>query len=94
MNKYALCDRKGLDAASARGLSCDESGAFIAGDVPLIIRSGASERVSYKVRPIQEIEALLSVACARSRGYSGFGKDYNSCVLGQVSEECGGNPTA
>jgi hypothetical protein len=30
----------------------------------------------------------------RSRGYSGFGKDYNSCVLGQVSEECGGNPTA
>jgi hypothetical protein len=30
----------------------------------------------------------------RTRGYSGFGKDYNSCVLGQVSEECGGNPTA
>ncbi|HXE28145.1 MAG TPA: hypothetical protein VN656_06495 [Stellaceae bacterium] len=30
----------------------------------------------------------------RTRGYSGFGKDYNSCVLGRVSEECGGNPTA
>ena len=30
----------------------------------------------------------------RTRGYSGFGKDYNSCVLGQVSEECGGYPTA
>ena len=30
----------------------------------------------------------------RSRGYSGFGKDYGSCVLGRVSEECGGSPTA
>jgi hypothetical protein len=27
-------------------------------------------------------------------GYSGPGKDYRSCVLGQVSERCGGNPTA
>jgi len=24
-------------------------------------------------------------------GYSGFGKDFSRCVLGQVSEECGGN---
>jgi hypothetical protein len=27
-------------------------------------------------------------------GYSGPGKDYQSCLLGQVSERCGGNPTA
>lgn len=27
-------------------------------------------------------------------GYSGPGKDYRSCLLGQVPERCGGNPTA
>jgi hypothetical protein len=27
-------------------------------------------------------------------GYAGPGKDYRSCLLGQVSERCGGNPTA
>jgi hypothetical protein len=27
-------------------------------------------------------------------GYSGPGKDMRSCLLGQVSERCGGNPTA
>ena len=27
-------------------------------------------------------------------GYSGFGKDVQRCILGQVSAECGGNPTA
>jgi hypothetical protein len=27
-------------------------------------------------------------------GYSGPGNDYQSCLLGQVSERCGGNPTA
>jgi hypothetical protein len=27
-------------------------------------------------------------------GYPGFGKDVQRCILGQVSAECGGNPTA
>jgi hypothetical protein len=27
-------------------------------------------------------------------GYSGFGKNFQKCVLGMVSEGCGGNPTA
>ena len=27
-------------------------------------------------------------------GYRGFGRNYERCVLGQVSEECGGNPVA
>jgi len=27
-------------------------------------------------------------------GYRGFGANYNKCLLGQVSEECGGNKTA
>lgn len=26
-------------------------------------------------------------------GFRGFGKDFNRCVLGQVSADCGGNPT-
>jgi hypothetical protein len=27
-------------------------------------------------------------------GYGGFGKDFTNCVMGMVSEACGGNPTA
>ena len=27
-------------------------------------------------------------------GYSGFGKNFQKCVLGMVSQDCGGNPTA
>jgi hypothetical protein len=27
-------------------------------------------------------------------GYPGFGKNFQKCVLGEVSQECGGNPTA
>ena len=27
-------------------------------------------------------------------GYDGFGADFEKCVKGQVSEACGGNPTA
>jgi len=27
-------------------------------------------------------------------GYGGFGKDLMSCVMGLVSEACGGNPIA
>jgi hypothetical protein len=80
---------------------------FIAGNVPLITRiSRPGERPVYALRSNAEVTLLFCRMMERegkrvpgppgkrTRGYSGFGKDYNSCVLGRISEECGGSPTA
>jgi tetratricopeptide (TPR) repeat protein len=63
MMKYALSERMAHNHASIRGLSCDDDGVFLAGDVPLIYRgctapSGASDAP----RPSSELEILLASA--------------------------------
>ena len=53
-----------------------------------------AEAEAYCAKLLAEGKLVPGPPGKRSRGYSGPGKDYSSCVLGQVSEECGGNPTA
>lgn len=63
MPLYSLCDRKIASGAEPRGVSCDESGVFIAGDVVLVTRSlSANGRPIYRARPVQEISRLLKSA--------------------------------
>jgi len=53
-----------------------------------------AEAEAYCAEMLRQGKLVAGPRGKRTRGYSGPGKDYNSCVLGQVSEECGGNPTA
>jgi hypothetical protein len=63
MIKYALSERLSNNHELIRGLSCDEDGVFLAGDVPLICRgSTASSNPSYAPRPSFELEILLAAA--------------------------------
>lgn len=63
MIKYALSERHSHNHDLIRGLSCDEDGVFLAGDVPLICRgSTASSEPSYAPRPSSELEILLTAA--------------------------------
>jgi hypothetical protein len=63
MIKYALSERLAHNHDLMRGLSCDEDGVFLAGDVPLICRaSTASTDPSYAPRPSSELEILLAAA--------------------------------
>ena len=63
MIKFALSERLADNHALIRGLSCDEAGVFLAGDVPLICRgSTASSDLSYAPRSNSELEILLASA--------------------------------
>jgi hypothetical protein len=63
MIKYALSERPSHNHQLTRGLSCDEDGVFLAGDVPLICRgSTASPEPGYAPRPTCELEILLAAA--------------------------------
>jgi hypothetical protein len=63
MMKYALSERMAHNHALIRGLSCDEDGVFLAGDVSLICRgSTGSSDPSYAARPSSELEILLAAA--------------------------------
>jgi hypothetical protein len=42
MIKYALSERLSHNHEPIRGLSCDEDGVFLAGDVPLIYRGSTA----------------------------------------------------
>jgi hypothetical protein len=53
-----------------------------------------AEAEAYCAKMLRQGKLVAGPRGKRTRGYSGPGKDYNSCLLGQVSEECGGNPTA
>ncbi len=71
MIRYALGDRKNHLDEPLRGLSCDEDGVFIAGDVPLIFRRAVIRGGStYAVRPVHELEKLLTSAYGRDRDFS------------------------
>ena len=60
---YSLCERKTAGGAEPRGISCDDDGVFLAGDVPLVIRlSGAHGPPIYEARPAQDISRLLKSA--------------------------------
>lgn len=73
---YSLCERKTAGGAEPRGISCDEEGVFIAGDVPLVARpSGAQGQIAYQARPDSEIDRLL-------RSAYGAGLDFSAHVEG------------
>ena len=60
MIKYALCDRGDGALVSLRGISCDEDGVFLAGEVPLVSRSSDEFGATvYKRRPAPEINFLF-----------------------------------
>ncbi len=60
---FRLSDRDRMDSTSLRGISCDEDGVFLAGDIPIIspVDGGKGARV-YRVRYFGEINFLLSAA--------------------------------
>lgn len=67
MIRYALCDRRLDGGALLRGVSCDEDGVFLAGEVPLVMRSlDQRGKALYQRRPTPEINFLFS---------SGYGPD-------------------
>jgi hypothetical protein len=71
MMKYVLCERQPNRHAWIRGLSCDDEGVFIAGDVPLISRhTTASRGIFYKPRPAHELQTLLAAAYGAERDFS------------------------
>jgi hypothetical protein len=63
MIKYVLSERRPGDGILPLGISCDESGVFIAGDVPLVVRSQKAAGLAiYQARPPQTLAALLARA--------------------------------
>jgi hypothetical protein len=71
MMKHALCERQPNHYARIRGLSCDDEGVFIAGDVPLIFRHTTTLRgIFYRPRPALEIQTLLAAAYGAERDFS------------------------
>ena len=68
---YRLSDRRERDGKRPRGLSCDEDGVFLAGDVPIVplVRDGKGDR-AYRVRDLGEINFLLSAALGRRLDFS------------------------
>jgi hypothetical protein len=63
MIRYALSERHPGDGILPQGISCDESGVFIAGDVPLVVRSlEAGGGVLYRARTPRKLAALLELA--------------------------------
>ena len=70
ISKYSLCDRQYGDT-KPRGISCDEEGVFIAGDVPLVTRSSdANGKPVYAARQAHEIISLLTKAYGPKPGLS------------------------
>lgn len=63
-------DRKNRADEPLRGLSCDEDGVFIAGDVPLIYRRAVGDVDGDTVRPVHELEKLLVSAYGYTQGFS------------------------
>ena len=69
--KYALSERHPHNHDVIRGLSCDEDGVFLAGDVPLNYRdSMAPPHSSYTLRPRPELECLLAAGYSDHRDFS------------------------
>src|SRR5690349_4281979 len=67
MIRYALCDRRLSSGATLRGVSCDEDGVFLGGEVPLVMRFlGREGKPIYRRRSPPEINFLFS---------SGYGPD-------------------
>lgn len=71
MIKYALCDRRLNIGAPLRGVSCDEDGVFLAGEVPLVMRSlDRRGKVLYQRRSTPEINFLFLSAYGPSTDFS------------------------
>lgn len=69
--KYALSERLSHNHELIRGLSCDEYGVFLAGDVPVIYRgSAALSDPFYALRPRSELEILLAAAYGEEWDFS------------------------
>jgi hypothetical protein len=57
--RYALCDRRA--GSATYGLSCDEEGVFLAGDIRLVTRDlDSAGQAVYKTRPVSEVGWLLT----------------------------------
>ncbi|HWE72528.1 MAG TPA: hypothetical protein VG328_05155 [Stellaceae bacterium] len=68
MIKHSLCERLSHNYELIRGLSCDEHGVFLAGDVPLIYRGSAGRSGSlYVVRHMWFVRGPNSKFCWRQR---------------------------
>jgi hypothetical protein len=60
MIKYSLCERRFPESMPLRGVSCDEDGDFLAGEVPLTVKSFDEDaRMDYGCRPSPEINFLF-----------------------------------
>ncbi|MGH7034254.1 MAG: hypothetical protein ACREFL_11035 [Stellaceae bacterium] len=71
MVRYALCDRRLNIGAPLRGVSCDEDGVFLAGEVPLVMRSlDRRGKVLYQRRSTPEINFLFLRAYGPSTDFS------------------------
>jgi len=71
MIKHALSERRPGEGILPAGISCDESGVFIAGDVPLVVRvPEAGEGVRYQARPLGTLETLLACAYGHDLDFS------------------------
>ncbi len=78
MVKYTLCNRRPENGMPVRGISCDEDGVFIAGDVPLVTScpNSEGERV-YRCRSTREINFLVSNAFGPDADFSDRGAQLN-----------------
>jgi hypothetical protein len=68
---YRLWDRRGMDGAPVRGLSCDAEGIYFAGECPLVLPvADETGRMVYRVRALDEIEFLLSIGHGRKVAFA------------------------
>jgi hypothetical protein len=66
MIKYALSERLSHNHELIRGLSCDEDGVFLAGNVPLIYRGSTASTESF-LRAASELRTRNFTGCSLRR---------------------------